>query len=335
MGSRENTARIGGDEFTVIVKDVKSREDVLTLAKKLGDAIKLPISAGEQQANISCSMGVCFYPDHARTAEELVKRADKAMYKAKNSGDGRVYVYSQEEFLDSDRQARILAALPKAISNHEFSLAYQPIHDIATHQSKMAEALLRWHHPELGNVSPDEFIPLAEQSDMISKIGEWVLHEVCLQIKQWRSVGFEIAIAMNVSSRQLTNPQFAEQVLRCLDQYQIPNGLLEIEITETAMMTHSSLARLAKLPVNRLKIDRSFICEVETSNSSRALIKAIVSMADSLGMQVIAEGIENEVQKSFLRSIGCTRIQGFLMSRPKPASETLHRIEQLKEALPE
>lgn len=356
LGTRDNVARIGGDEFTVTIENVQSAAEIQFIGQALADSISQPIAFDGNEVSVTTSMGICFFPDNASTADQLVNRADKAMYQAKQSGGNQMVVYTQDAFSKSERLEYMMSELSQAISRGQFDLVYQPIHNVSTERSTLVEALLRWRHPTLGNISPSDFIPMAEQSDFICDIGNWVLNKACKQIQQWRSIGMEIAVAINVSTRQLIKPDFVSEVQSSLDKYQLPCHLLEIEITETAMMTeaatccetiqaladkghtismddfgtgHSSLARLALLPVQRLKIDRSFIREIQSSASSRSVIKAIMSMARDLQLDVIAEGIENNAQKQFLCEIGCTLLQGYLMSSPQKPASALDYIEQL------
>lgn len=360
LGSRENTARIGGDEFVVTVENVRNTAEVESIARELASIISQPITVGAKQVGVTTSMGICLYPDQASNSDELVSRADKAMYLAKQTKGNATVLYARGAISTTERQVNMQTALAQAIQNNELDLVYQPIHDLSTQRTTLVEALLRWHHPTLGHISPADFIPEAEQSDVICDIGCWVLDKACQQIQHWRSLGFELAVAVNVSARQLTQTGFIDIVQSSLQRYKLPAHLLELEITETALIAEtdicrqtlqtlanmghtismddfgtgqSSLARLVQLPVQRLKIDRSFTREIESSATSRSVIKAIMSMAKDLNLQVIAEGIETEAQKQFLCSVGCTKLQGFLLSNPQSAELTLNDINSLNNSL--
>ncbi|MFK8079166.1 MAG: putative bifunctional diguanylate cyclase/phosphodiesterase [Granulosicoccus sp.] len=344
LHSADTVARIGGDEFTVILDNPKSADDAIAQAKRIGDIIRQPIHTSEGTVSVSCSMGISLYPEHAQRTDELVKGADAAMYQAKNAGRDQVRLFCKESIESTCRLSQLETSLPFVIRDNQLELHFQPIYNTATLTIVSLEALLRWKHPILGLISPAEFIPLAEKSDCIIDIGKWVLHTACKQANAWRREGFEFPIAVNVSTRQLLESNFADQVSQTLKQFQLDARSLEIEITESAIMIdhhknrepllnlrnaghiitiddfgagHSSLARLVHLPVSRLKIDRMFTCDIDRSEKMRSIIKSIISMAHGLGLRVVSEGIELASQLEFLDQANCDAVQGFMMSRAK------------------
>jgi len=335
-------ARIGGDEFTVILANPNSAEEALLQARKIGDIVRQPIDTAEGTVSVSCSMGLSLFPDHAEKINDLVKGADAAMYQAKKAGRDQVRLFSKESIENVSRLSQLKTSLPLAVRDNQLELHFQPIYNTATLTIVSLEALLRWKHPTLGIVPPSEFIPLAEDIHCIVEIGKWVLNAACKQARIWLDEKFDIPIAINVSTRQLLEPQFSELVKQTMDQYQLNARSVEIEITESALMIdhhrcrntlqelkaaghivtiddfgtgHSSLARLVHLPVARLKIDRSFTCDIDHSEQMRAVIKSVIRMAHELGLLVVSEGIEHASQLAFLSESNCDAVQGFMMSR--------------------
>ncbi len=342
----DSMARLGGDEFTVLMDNPAGTEDIVAYAESIARQIREPFEFGDSMASVSSSIGISLYPDHALKIDDLVKGADAAMYQAKKAGRDRVVMFTRESLEVSDRQSMLETSLVHAIRDDQLSLHYQPIYDIASLKVISVEALLRWQHPTLGAVAPSEFIPLAEKTDQIISIGQWVLDTACHQARAWNLMGIHVPIAINVSSRQLIRQDYAMRVRDTLARHELPPIAIEIEITETAIMIdhaqcrqslqalkskghvlsiddfgtgHSSLGRLAHLPVSRLKIDRMFIGEMESSVHMKPLIKSIIVMAHELGLQVVSEGIECQEQLEFLEQHHCDAIQGFMMSRAEPA----------------
>jgi len=342
IGDAGLVARLGGDEFAVILDNPRSAADAFEKARGIADTIRTPMALEEGSVNVSGSIGLSMYPEHATRAEELVRGADAAMYKAKQAGRDQVRLYSRESVESFSRQSVLETSLARALANDELELHFQPIYNTTTLTMVSVEALLRWQHPTLGTVSPGEFIPLAEKTDRIVDIGRWVLESACKQARAWHNQGFDLPVAVNVSTRQLLEPDFANLVASTLRQFQLSPQSLEIEITESALITdhtrcrdalqqlqsaghivtiddfgtgRSSLARLVHLPVSRLKIDRMFVSDIEHSAPMRAVIKSIINMAHELDMRVVSEGIEKASQLEFLAEIGCDAVQGFMMSR--------------------
>ncbi len=352
LSPADTIARMGGDEFTIILGDPVDETDAVAVAQKIARIISMPMQLEDGEVSVTSSMGVSLYPDHAMRIDDLIKGADAAMYQAKQAGRDQVRLFSRASVESFSRLSRLETCLARAVIDDQLELYYQPIYNTVSLTVESIEALIRWDHPELGIISPNEFIPLAEKSDRIVEIGRWVLETACWQANEWRSQGFSKPIAINVSTRQLLEPEFAAQVQRTLDFYQLPSQALEIEITESAIMIdhqrsrdtlrqlqnaghivtiddfgtgHSSLARLVHLPVSRLKIDRMFIKDLDQSEQMRSVISSIITMAHRLNMRVVSEGVEQASQLEFLSANQCDAVQGFMMSR----AELPHDITRL------
>lgn len=350
----DTIARIGGDEFTVILDQPDSAEEAILRAQRIADVIRAPIVVGDETVSVTSSMGLSLYPDHATKVNELVKGADAAMYQAKNAGRDQVRVFSRESVETSSRSSTIETSLPQALPNNQLQLFYQPIYSVDTSKVVSVEALLRWQHPTLGLISPADFIPLAEKTERIIAIGKWVLETACKQARAWHDMGLTQPIAINVSTRQLLEPGFADLVSDALMRYKLKAQALEIEITESALILdqhrcrmalqqlrnaghivtlddfgtgHSSLARLVHLPVARLKVDRMFIKDIDHSSPMRSVIKSIVNMAHELGLSVVSEGVEKTSQLDYLAAIGCDAVQGYMMSMAKPGNEITELLQ--------
>lgn len=352
LSPADTIARMGGDEFTIILGDPVDESAAVAVAQKIARIISVPMKLEAGEVSVTSSMGVSLYPDHAMRIDELIKGADAAMYQAKQGGRDQVRLFSRASVESFSRLSRLETCLARAVVDEQLELYYQPIYNTVSLTVESIEALIRWDHPELGIISPNEFIPLAEKSDRIVEIGRWVVETACWQANEWRSQGFSKPIAINVSTRQLLEPEFAAQVQRTLDFYQLPSQALEIEITESAIMIdhqrsrdtlrqlqnaghivtiddfgtgHSSLARLVHLPVSRLKIDRMFIKDLDQSEQMRSVISSIITMAHRLNMRVVSEGVEQASQLEFLSANRCDAVQGFMMSR----AELPHDITRL------
>ncbi len=344
----DSMARLGGDEFTVIMDNPAGADDVVAYAQAIAERIREPFKLDEAVVRVSSSIGISLYPDHAVKIDDLVKGADAAMYQAKQAGRDQVVMFTRESLETSDRQSVLETSLVHAVRDDQLILHYQPIYDVASLKVVSVEALVRWEHPTLGLVSPGEFIPLAEKTDQIVVIGQWVLETACQQARAWQMAGIHTPIAINVSGRQLVKPDYASNVSLTLARHGLSSNAIEIEITETAVMLddvqcaqslqqlkeeghmlaiddfgtgHSSLGRLAHLPVSRLKIDRIFIADMGLSSNMRSLIRSIIVMSHELGLQVVSEGIECQEQLEFLAKNHCDAIQGYMMSRPEPAAD--------------
>ena len=348
---RENdtVSRIGGDEFTIIAEGLTSFYSVSLLADKIVKGMVHDFNLGNQKIMTSISIGVAVYPQDGETYEELLKNADTALYKAKELGRNNYQFYSQDLSQSAFEKLVMENQMTHAISNNEFEVYYQPQFDIKTDQLVSAEALVRWNHPEYGIVTPDKFIPLAEENGLIVSLGEWVLRTACSQAKKWLDSGYEFErIAVNLSGKQLDRPGLYDTVKSILDTTSFPPHKLELEVTEGFIMGdgrasitllesfrdlgitiaiddfgtgYSSLAYLKRLPIRTLKIDRSFITDLPDDEEDAAISRAVIALGHSLGMYIIAEGVENHSQLDFLKAEGCEVMQGYLKGKPIPSDE--------------
>lgn len=343
----DTVGRFGGDEFVLLLHDC-DETGVPDVAQRVLDAFEAPFHIGDQELSITASIGVAVAVDGISDSETLMRHADTAMYQAKAAGRSAYRLYDPSMDLSVGRFL-LLGGLRQAQENRELSLHYQPLVDISNGSIVAAEALLRWNHPEHGNVSPAEFIPLAEESGLIVKIGEWVLREACKQAAEWREAGLPtVRMAVNLSARQLYCKNLIAVVARVLDECGLQGNHLELEITESAATKdvvyvyeqfkalkqldvniaiddfgtgHSSLDRLKRFPVDTLKVDRSFVRDIAYDPGGRAIATSIIVLGHSLGLNVIAEGVETEDQLRFLQSKGCHFAQGYLYSPPVPPAQ--------------
>jgi diguanylate cyclase (GGDEF)-like protein/PAS domain S-box-containing protein len=343
MTAEDTLARVGGDEFVIVARNYGSVGNLATRAREVLDAIAAPFAVVENEYYVSASIGISMFPDDAGDAATLMRNADSAMYYAKQQGRSNFQFFSAELSQRRRRRFTVEQSLRRAMAAGELSLAYQPIVDSRRGRTIGAEALLRWHHAELGQVSPAEFIPIAEDTGLIVTIGHWVLQCACMQAAEWRrTIAPELVMAVNLSPRQF-NDNLVERIEYCLSQAGLAPDGLALEITEGLLMHdsqvmlpiltelagmgvrisvddfgtgYSSLSYLKRFPLHSLKVDRSFVMGLPDNHDSVAITQAVVGMAHSLGMSVTAEGVETSAQASFLRSIGCERLQGYLFSRP-------------------
>ena len=353
-------ARQGGDEFLVLVADIdpsrvaggKTDRAISriaeSVARRLLTALQAPFQVGPTETYASASIGISVYPDDATDAETLLKHADAAMYQSKRMGPGGVRVYSKESLPTLSTTLTLVNRLRKAVDDHQWILYYQPVLDLETGVVEGVEALLRWRDPTGGLIMPGEFIPLAEEMGVIAAIGDWVVAEMSRQWRSWRSSGRLMNMSFNLSPRQLWQPNLVRSIMSKLSRERVDPQSVTVEITESAAMSdpdrvqrtlhelhargvrlaiddfgtgHSSLSRLKHLPVDILKIDRSFVQDVATDGDAATMVRAMVQLALSLGMTPVAEGIETQEQHAFLLDAGCRLGQGFLFSAPVPASE--------------
>jgi len=345
----DTLARLGGDEFVFLFTSLHKAEEAATIAQSILKTFEKPFNLSGHDFFITPSIGIALYPCDGSDSGTLLKHADIAMYSAKQKGRNTYVFFSPE--MDQKIQARheMESCLRNALSGKQFSLAYQPQIDLRTGQIVAAEALLRWHHPEKGMIPPDQFIPIAEKTGLIGPIGEWVLAEACRQNAIWMQSGHPpLRIAVNLSAYQLKQTDFINTVDRILTETGMPQHLLELELTESLAMDdtatniatlsnlrelgihlsiddfgtgYSSLSYLRDLPIHRVKIDRSFIGRLQEGKHSSAIVDAIIAMARSLELVVIAEGVENQPQLDFLKSRDCDIIQGYFSGKPVPAKE--------------
>ena len=339
----DTVARLGGDEFIIMIPDAANVDVVGEVAQRVLTEFSRPFSDRDQEMYVSASIGISLFPRDGSDPEELVKHADRAMYSAKDSGRN-MYRYFTEDLNHEVRERAMLeSGLRRAIDRGELRLFYQPTIDLHTRQAMGAEALVRWQHPTLGLIFPGKFIPVAEESDLIFRLGEWVLKAACKQLHEWQREGLALQVAVNVSARQFRDPRLADLVMDVMSDARVDPRLVQIELTETAIMQdarasvmalerlksrgvsisiddfgtgYSSLSYLKRLPLDTLKIDRSFVRDIATDNNDAAIVRAIIGLARSLGKKVLAEGVEDDVQLSFLNNYGCNYGQGFLFGRP-------------------
>lgn len=352
VGASDTVARLGGDEFTVVLEDVESFPAVERMAREILTAFTMPLEVDERHdVSITPSLGISLYPDHALVPTDLLKFADTAMYQAKAEGRNTYQIYNETMDAESRRRATVLASLRKALDRGEFRLVYQPRMALADGRITGVESLLRWHSAELGEIPPTVFVPLAEESGLILQIGDWVLNEALQTLKRWRAHGLnEISIGVNVSVLQLLRGNLPEELRRLIQDLGVPANRIELEVTESMVMqnaeqtTHvlnelrklgitlaiddfgtgySSLVYLKRLPIDTLKIDKEFIGDLTKDPDDEAITATVITMGHSLGLNVIAEGVESEQQLSYLREQGCDEIQGFWLSPPLDAHRCL------------
>jgi diguanylate cyclase (GGDEF)-like protein len=345
----DTVARLSGDEFLILLTDLQHTDDVYIAAQKILDALQRPFALGRREVHVSASIGVSLYPQDGEDFDTLLGHADVAMYRAKDLGRGTYQFFTPAMSAGLKQRVEMESQLRRALDRSELHLAFQPKVDLASGAIAGAEVLLQWSHPELGIVPPASFIALAEETGLIVPIGEWVLRSACAQAKAWIDAGLPpLAIAVNVSARQFLHHDIVALVETVLEQTGLPPGLLEIELTETLIARdvdkvaatierlhsagvrfsiddfgtgYSSLSQLKRFRVDRLKIDQSFVCNLDTSRNDAAIALAIISLARALDLKVTAEGVETAEQCAFLRKHGCDEIQGYYFSRPVPAGE--------------
>ncbi|KQY31864.1 histidine kinase [Rhizobium sp. Root483D2] len=337
--------RVGGDEFIILINSLPPESGVmLARLEAIRAAIGAPVVLAGRSLQVSCSMGVVCYPEHGDSATELLANADSAMYRAKEAGRNNLQVFDAEMAAAAHEQLRRHEELRDAVIGSEFVLHYQPQMNLKSGRIFAAESLLRWQHPERGLISPGDFIPLAEETGLIVPIGDWVLNEACRQNKAWQDAGLApIVVSVNVSARQFKERNWVSKVAEALEDSGLEACYLELELTESLIMQdvasavatmyelealgvhlaiddfgtgYSSLSALKRFPVRRLKIDRSFVQDIPGDADDRAITGAIISLAQKLQMQVIAEGVETQEQVDFLAASGCDDIQGYFFSRP-------------------
>lgn len=349
-------ARFGGDEFTIMVHDIKNDDFVRDLASNIVKALNRSWTIKDKRFYNSVSIGVVFYPDKGCDVQTLLSSADCAMYSVKRSGKDNYGIYSSRMNDKLIERINIESNLRQALSNEEFTIYYQPLVNQKTGRFIGAEALIRWKHPSLGMISPGDFIPIAEETGLIVPIGEWVLREACKQNKKWQDMGYrDFDISVNISVNQLKQPDIVERIRTILDETGLKAQNLCLEVTESIAISdidfavkvleslqgigvnialddfgtgYSSLSYLRKLPINIIKIDSSFVKELGENDHANAITEAIISIAHNLNAKVVAEGIEMIVQNEFLKHKGCDMAQGYLFSRPLPLDEMEKLLSQ-------
>jgi diguanylate cyclase (GGDEF)-like protein len=343
----DTVARVGGDEFVFVVSPAPSREDAELVGRRAIEALQAPVRISGIDIYISPSIGIAFYPVDGASAEVLLAHADAAMYCAKQRGRNTLQCFAPGMDTATRDRVRLESELRQALALKQFELHYQPKVDAATGSVSSAEALIRWHHPERGLMMPDDFIWLAEECGLIGAIGEWVVREACQQCKAWQREGLSaMRVAVNVAASQFQHGSLLEVIRRALSDADLEPRYLELELTESAVMTnpedsvstlehlsrmgvlvsvddfgtgYSSMSYLRRFPIDKLKIDRGFIRDLITRPDDASIVRAIISLAHSLRLKVVAEGVETPEQLSFLRSLGCDQYQGHHFSPPLPA----------------
>ncbi len=344
LDDKSHIARLGGDEFVIIINELDDVQEVSRLADKIISLIEKPFSFNEQEMFIGTSIGISLYPDDTQETQILLSYADTAMYSAKEKGKNNYQFFTSQMHDKIQYRHDIETKLHHAIENSEFHIVYQPKVDLNTQETVGAEALLRWNQKELGDISPSVFIPIAEESNLINQIGEWVISQVFEEISYMKkSFNNDLCISINVSSSQILHQNLVQIIQDNLDKYEIKAQCIELEFTENMLIKqgrkslevlqtldkmginlsiddfgtgYSSLSYLKSLPIHTLKIDKSFITDTPHCDEDCAIAKSIISLADNLNLEVIAEGVENSEQIDFLKENGCSIIQGFYFSRP-------------------
>jgi len=354
----DTVARLGGDEFTILLPDADHVDEAMAVADKMLAALKHPFDIGGQEIFVTASIGISMFPDDGADAKTMMKNADAAMYRVKEQGRSGFQVYTDAFNLHSLRRLELENQLRKALEKNQLVLHYQPQFDLAQGNIRGVEALIRWQHPDLGMISPAEFIPLAEETGLIVPIGAWVLETACKQAYAWKQAGFpDLVMSVNLSVRQFFREDIVSLVTDAIQNYCLGAHVLELEITESVAMEdvaytiktleslssaglcmaiddfgtgYSSLSQLKKMPVEILKIDQSFVQDLTSNQDDAAIVNAVITMAHRLGLKVIAEGVESQAQLDHLKEQQCDFAQGYLFSRPLPANE----LEMLLSSLP-
>ncbi|HBD9264509.1 TPA: bifunctional diguanylate cyclase/phosphodiesterase, partial [Legionella pneumophila] len=351
----DTVARFGGDEFVLLLITTEPK-DVILVAQNILKAVAQPIKLPTQEVIVTTSIGISLFPKDGIDANTLLKNSDTAMYLAKKEGRNNFQFYNNSINQQSLKRLEIQTQIHNAIKNNEFFILYQPIYNLRNGELVGAEALIRWGHPAIGLLSPDEFIPIAEETGLINQVGEWVLRNACIQNKTWQLMGLpHISISVNVSWRQLKNSNFIEIAESVLKESRLDPQYLEIEFTESTMIQkstpidsmlvkisqlgikmaiddfgtgYSNLSYLKTFPFNKLKIDRSFIQNCTTNPNDASIVEAIIAMAHSLELKVLAEGVDTIDKAFFMHQHGCDEVQGFLYGLPVKADQFVKLMQK-------
>ncbi|WMM27020.1 EAL domain-containing protein [Tissierella sp. MB52-C2] len=338
-------ARVGGDEYYILINNVKDIDQIIETSKLILEDFKKPYYIRDYELYLTTSIGISVYPEDGLNPSSLIKKADLALYKAKELGGNSYYIYGNEIKSHGLEKMMLINQLRQGIGNNELVLHYQPQINILTGELEGLEALVRWQHPEQGLLYPDKFIPLAEEVGLVVQLGEWVLREACKQAKYWIDLGQDIKMSVNISARQFQRKDFIREVVNILNEVELNSRNLTLEITETIAISdinhtlkilnrlnslgiavaiddfgtgYSSLNYLNQMSVNELKIDQSFIWDIEKNNKNKMIANTIIILAKQLGLKVTAEGVENEEQLNLLREMKCDTAQGYYFSKPVP-----------------
>ena len=362
LRSQDTLARIGGDEFVLLVRLLEPDDAPQVAARQVG-LLSRAFRVDEHELLISASVGIALYPGNGLTAEELLMNADAAMYHAKGAGKNGYSFFDASMNTNARKQLQLLQDLRQALELQQFRLHYQPKFDASNSRPVGAEALLRWEHPQQGLLLPENFIDLAEKTGLIIPIGDWVLNEACRQMRIWFDQGYSHwRIAVNLSALQFCYSGLVDSVVAALERHRLPANSLTLEITETTAMSdadasmvvlqrlsqmgvdlsiddfgtgYSSLMYLKRLPANELKIDRGFVRDLEHDSDDAAIVSAIVALGQALGLRIVAEGVETDTQQSFLTTLGCDALQGFLLGEPLPAEQFMADIRSARPVEPD
>ncbi|MDD3609080.1 MAG: EAL domain-containing protein [Halothiobacillaceae bacterium] len=349
-------ARLVADRFVIVCQGSQAQDSLQVVFNRLRALLEPPVLVGGRELFVHVSVGACLYPAHAQSAHQLLQLAETALYCAKEEGPGRYRIYDPAMSASSEERLALESALHHAIRQKEFELHYQPQIDLGSGKLIGAEALVRWNHPQLGMVSPARFVPLLEETGLIVPVGEWILRTACEEAQRWHTAGHrDLRVAVNLSAIQFQQAELVTVVARVLEETGLPPSALELEITENIAMHneefviatlaqigalgvhiaiddfgsgYSSLSYLKRLPVHKLKIDQSFVRELEEAGRDAAIVLAIVALGRSLEMRVIAEGVETAEQAKFLQQNGCEEGQGYYFDRPLPAARFFERLEK-------
>ncbi len=361
--NEDMVARLAGDEFVIMISQFFRPDDLSTIAQKTLDVISKPMTFDEVEIKITTSLGISIFPDNASDLSSLLKRADIAMYTAKKSGKNNFQFYSPDINIHADTAYSLEREMHNGLKNDEFFLVYQPQYHIEKNSITGYEALIRWMHPERGLMMPEDFIPIAENSDFIQPLGNWVLRSACYQLREWIDQGLnDASIGVNVSSRQIHGQDLAQLVLDILNETGVPANRLELELTESVVIHniervagvfrkltnigvriaiddfgtgYSSLICLKRFPLYRLKIDRSFVKDIIQNAEDKAIVNATISLAENLSLSLVAEGVETQAQLDYLKKLGCYEFQGFYLSPPMPASDVIKGFVEMSDLNPD
>ena len=345
--SGDTVSRLGGDEFALILQNLSKGQDAAIVAQKVLESLAEPFDVEGHEIFVTASIGITLYPSDSEIPEALLKNADSAMYRAKQAGRNNFQYYTTEMNARSGENLHLENSLRRALERREFTLHYQPKADLRSGRIIGVEALMRWQHPEFGMVSPGKFIPLLEETGLIVPSGEWVVRAACAQLRVWEDSGIKVVpVSVNLSGRQFQHQDLVRSIMDIISESGVEPGLIELELTESSLMSnpddanrillslkefgvrisvddfgtgYSSLAYLKRFPIDALKIDRSFVQDIISDHEDAAIVRAIISLAHSLKLTVIAEGVETEEQLAFLVTNGCDQVQGYLLSVPLPA----------------
>nr|WP_255554774.1 bifunctional diguanylate cyclase/phosphodiesterase [Sphingomicrobium sp. B8] len=358
-GARPLLARLAGDEFTIFFPKIRDREHIGRIARRIALAISEPFELHGHSIDIGASIGVAVVPDDGTTIEKLMRAADIAMYRAKALGGSQHVMFTPELLAEHEAKLATEHALTAALERDEFSIELQPQLDLVTGDVTGAEALLRWTHPTDGPRRPDSFIKVAEKSGLIAEIGDWVIEECAAIMERWQERGNARRMAFNISPRQLDRPDFFNRMRAAFAAHDVPLSLVELEFTETTAMQasehhideiralrdagatvaiddfgtgYSNIARLRTMPLDRVKLDPTLIHDIESSETAREVVQAVITLVHSVGAEVVAEAVDSEEQTDILRAMGCHTVQGYMFGRPMPRDRFFDWVGERDEA---